>query len=60
MKNYKNSPNMHENEESRQEVWVSRRHFLKILKMGGHNKMLLRVRKCKNCKMTPLQLSTKE
>ena len=58
MKNEKNSPNMHENEESRQEVWVSRRHFLKILKM--HNKMLLRVRKCKNCKMTLLQLSTKD
>ena len=44
-KNDKNSPNMHENEESRQEVGVSRIHFLKILKMGGHNKMLLGVRK---------------
>ena len=31
----KNSQNMHENEESRQEVWVTRTHFLKILKMGG-------------------------
>ena len=51
--NDKNSPNMHENEESRQEVWVTRRHFLKFLKVGGHYKMLLVVKISNKCKMTP-------
>ena len=55
-----NSPNMYENEESTQNVWVTRINFLNNYKMGGHYKMILASEK-NVCKMTPppLQLSTK-